>query len=115
MSARLDTVPGGPVYLAGWTADNKSAPTGTDKVLIYDATNQDYKETTISALLGGLDVLIQKGAIDASTNPNYPAADAGHEYRISVAGLIGGASGAIVQAGDIIICNNDLVPGKITT
>lgn len=44
-----------------------------------------------------------KGGIDASTNPNYPAADVGDVYRITVAGKIGGASGIDVTVGDTII------------
>jgi len=56
---------------------------------------------------GGTDVLTYKGAIDASLNPNYPAADAGDTYKISVSGKIGGASGAVVEAGDMIICTTD--------
>jgi hypothetical protein len=53
------------------------------------------------------DPLIYKGAIDCSGNPNYPAADAGHTYFVSVAGKIGGASGIVVAAGDMAICNTD--------
>lgn len=45
-----------------------------------------------------------EGVIDASGNPNYPAAAKGDVYKISVAGKIGGASGAVVQAGDTIYC-----------
>lgn len=41
-----------------------------------------------------------KGGIDASTNPNYPAASAGWTYKVTVAGKIGGASGPNVEAGD---------------
>lgn len=48
-----------------------------------------------------------KGAIDCSTNPNYPAADAGHMYKISVAGKIGGASGPNVEVNDTIYCTVD--------
>lgn len=51
--------------------------------------------------------MIYKGAIDASTSPNYPAANAGDTYKISVAGIIGGASGIAVEAGDTIICTTD--------
>jgi hypothetical protein len=51
--------------------------------------------------------MVYKGAIDASSNPNYPAADAGHAYKISVAGKIGGASGTDVQVGDTIIATAD--------
>lgn len=49
-------------------------------------------------------VLNEKGAIDCSANPNYPAAAANHVYRVSVAGKIGGASGRDVAVGDRIIC-----------
>lgn len=49
-------------------------------------------------------VLNERGAIDCSANPNYPAASANHVYRVSVAGKIGGASGRDVIVGDRIIC-----------
>jgi len=64
----------------------------------------------IGAITEGIsanDAMIFKGGIDASTNPNYPAADAGHTYRITVGGRIGGASGIVVEAGDMIICAVD--------
>ena len=48
-----------------------------------------------------------KGAKDCSANPNYPAADAGRLFRVSVAGRIGGGSGTKVEAGDILLCNSD--------
>ena len=51
--------------------------------------------------------MVFKGVIDASTNPNYPSADKGWTYKISAAGRVGGASGAIVEAGDTIICTTD--------
>lgn len=52
-----------------------------------------------------------KGAIDASTNPNYPAATIGDTYYVSVAGRIGGASGEVVEVGDSIICTTTSVGG----
>jgi hypothetical protein len=55
----------------------------------------------LSRQKGGTKVL---GAIDASTNPNYPAAVRGDSYYISVAGKIGGASGIAVDISDQIIC-----------
>ena len=58
-------------------------------------------------LLAANDAMILKGGIDASTSPNFPAANAGDTYRITVAGLIGGASGIAVQAGDTITCYVD--------
>lgn len=53
------------------------------------------------------DALVYKGAIDCSGNPNYPAADAGHVYKVSVAGKIGGASGPKVEVQDTLICTAD--------
>ena len=40
-------------------------------------------------------------ALDCSANPNYPAAALGARYRVTVAGKIGGASGTVVEAGDV--------------
>lgn len=59
------------------------------------------------ALIGANDAMVFKGVIDASTNPNYPAANRGDTYRVSVAGKIGGASGPNVEVGDLLIALND--------
>ena len=75
----------------------------------------DYTETLLAAataeaareileVTGGL---VYKGGIDCSANPNYPAADAGHLYKCTVAGKIGGASGTDVVAGADMICKVD--------
>ncbi|MBS4056498.1 MAG: hypothetical protein KGZ82_04185 [Bacteroidales bacterium] len=61
----------------------------------------------VDANIGANDAMVFKTAIDCSTNPNYPAADCGWTYRVSVAGKIGGASGPNVEVGDIMICNTD--------
>jgi hypothetical protein len=75
------------------------------------AANSDAKVATQKAvkayadgLLDANNAYVYKGVVDASTNPNYPAASAGHTYKISVAGKIGGAAGAPVEAGDTITC-----------
>lgn len=52
-------------------------------------------------------VMILKGTVDCSANPDYPAADAGHLYDVSVAGKIGGASGIDVDPGDTFYCLAD--------
>lgn len=52
-----------------------------------------------------------KGEIDCSTNPNYPAARTGDAYVVSVAGKIGGASGKVVDVGDLIVAKNDNAGG----
>lgn len=75
------------------------------------AANSDTKIATQKAvkayadgLLDANNAYVYKGVIDASTSPNYPAASAGHTYKISVAGKIGGASGTVVEVGDTITC-----------
>lgn len=78
------------------------------------AANSDSKLATQKAVKTYADGLIEaanalqyKGTIDCSTNPNYPAANAGHWYFVSVAGKIGGASGITVEVGDTILCRTD--------
>jgi len=56
-----------------------------------------------------------KDVIDASANPNYPAATKGDVYAISVAGKIGGASGVVVEIGDTIVCKTTAVAGDHAT
>ncbi len=58
-------------------------------------------------LIAANDAMVFKGVIDCSTNPNYPAADRGWTYKVSVAGKIGGASGADVEIGDTLMCLTD--------
>ncbi len=73
---------------------------------VLDPTNPQDAATKayVDGRLGAADAMTFKGVIDASTNPNYPAASAGDTYKISVAGKIGGASGPNVQVGDLILC-----------
>ncbi len=40
--------------------------------------------------------------LDCSSNPNYPAAAKGYRIRVTIAGKIGGASGKVVEAGDVV-------------
>lgn len=70
------------------------------------ATQKSLK-TYADALIAANDAMVFKGVIDCSANPNYPAADRGHTYAVSVAGKIGGASGPNVEAGDRIMCLTD--------
>jgi len=64
-------------------------------------------EAIVNSRLAAADAVIYKTAIDCSASPKYPAADAGHLYRVSVAGKIGGASGMVVEVGDTLLCNTD--------
>jgi hypothetical protein len=69
--------------------------------------SQKAVKTYVDGLMTANDAMVFMGVIDCSTNPNYPAADSGHTYRVSVAGKIGGASGPNVEAGDVLICLTD--------
>lgn len=68
---------------------------------------QKAVKSYVDNLIGASNAMVYKGVIDCSSNPNYPAADAGHLYRISVAGKIGGVSGVNVEVGDTILCTLD--------
>lgn len=99
------------------TADFASGVIDTDTSL---AANSDSKLATQKAVKAYVDtrvtgLLDYQGAIDASANPNFPAANKGDVYRISVAGKIGGASGTVVQAGDEIIANADNAGGTLAS
>ena len=76
-------------------------------VIVQGGVTKKVTASVLKQLLDIGDAFQYKGVIDASTNPNYPAGSAGHAYKISVAGKVGGASGKTVEAGDLIICNHD--------
>jgi hypothetical protein len=92
---------------------NNPNPAGTALLeIVSDPVGTPVNENTsisqlATAIAGVADTLVYKGTIDCSTNPNYPAADAGHIYIVSVAGKIGGASGIVVEAGDLFVCKTD--------
>jgi hypothetical protein len=94
-----------------WDADLDAiaalAPTNDD---IIQRKAGAWTNRTLAQLIADLglgDAMIFRGAIDCSANPNYPAANAGDTYKVSVAGKIGGASGINVEIGDTLICNTD--------
>lgn len=84
-----------------------TAPTAAPGTNTTQLASTAYVVAEILARIASLDAMQYKGAIDASSNPNYPAANAGDTYRISVAGKIGGASGINVEVGDMIISHVD--------
>ena len=81
-----------------------STALGTSNTLV---PSQGAVKAYADSLLGANDAMVYKGVINASTNPNYPAADAGHTYKVSAAGKIGGAAGPNVEIGDMLICTTD--------
>lgn len=79
-----------------------TAPTAAVNTSTTQIATTAFAVAQIAAAIGANDAMLFKGGIDASTSPNYPAADAGWTYRITVTGRIGGASGRVVEAGDMI-------------
>lgn len=105
-----------PISTATQTALNLKAPlaspafSGLPTAPTQSAGDNSTRLATtayVDALIAAQDAMIFKGVIDCSSNPNYPAADRGATYRVSVAGKIGGASGVNVEVGDILICLTD--------
>lgn len=97
-------------FLGGGTA--KSSIADGDKLLVSDSEASNALKTVLysvlkSQVVSDIAPITYEGSIDCSGSPNYPAADAGHAYIVSVAGKIGGASGVVVAAGDMAICKTD--------
>jgi predicted small integral membrane protein len=95
----------GALAVSAIDTDNTLAANSDTKV----ASQKAIKAYT-DALIATANAVVYKGIIDCSNNPNFPAADAGWLYIVSVAGKIGGEAGQSVEAGDIIICNTDATP-----
>ena len=89
--------------LSTWVDTDVTLSADSDSKIPTQKAVKAYADQLIDAANG----TVYLGTIDASTNPNYPAADAGHMYVISVAGKIGGASGEAVEVGDMILCLTD--------
>lgn len=86
---------------------NPTAPTQSAGDASTKIATTAYVDAATVAILAAQNVQVFKGVIDCSANPNYPAADAGHFYVISVAGKIGGGSGVTVEVGDALLCITD--------
>ena len=71
-------------------------------------TKQQF-DTYISAVGG------QRGDIDCSTNPNYPASHKGDRWEVTVAGKIGGSLGINVDIYDEIVCKTTSAAGDQAT
>jgi hypothetical protein len=76
---------------------------------------QKAVKTYVDTAISGIGGLTYKGAIDCSANPNFPAADTGDYYKVSVAGKIGGSEGIDVDVNDALICNVDSSPAGTYT
>lgn len=86
-----------------------AGPTASGGTSTTQLATTAFVTTAISSAVSGLWEM--KGSLDCSTNPNYPAADKGDAYYVSVAGKIGGASGESVDVGDTLIASADNAGG----
>lgn len=97
--------------ILGWTSFIKSSALDTDATLSANSDSKIASQKAVKAyadqLISAANATVYKGALDCSANPNYPAANAGDLYFISVAGKIGGLSGVAVEIGDMAICLAD--------
>jgi hypothetical protein len=78
----------------------------SDTLIATQRATKAYADQLIAAN----DAMVFKGVINCSGMPDYPAADRGHTYRVSVAGVIGGHAGLRVEVGDLLICLTDFTP-----
>jgi hypothetical protein len=95
----------GELLAAGYSIETTLA--GSSSSLPRADAVKTYVDNAIVSGIATNDAMVFKGAIDCSTNPNYPAADRGWTYKVSVAGKIGGASGTTVEVNDTLICTTD--------
>jgi hypothetical protein len=56
-----------------------------------------------------------RGALDCSSNPNYPASNSSDRWEVTVSGKIGGVSGIAVDVYDEIVCKTTSVAGNQAT
>jgi len=71
-----------------------------DPIDLTDVATKKYVDEAFTAN----DAMKYMGVIDCSANPNYPAANAGETYKVSISGLIGGSAGAEVLQNSTLIC-----------
>ena len=110
---RVSSTPGNVPTWNGITGDALNDGYGVETALVGGAGNlvrADAIKAYVDNVVAASDAMVYKGIIDCSGNPNYPLANAGWTYKISVAGKIGGASGLNVEIGDMIICLVDTTP-----
>ena len=80
-----------------------------------DAGTDDARAVTPLKLETRIDNRLTPTGIDASTNPNYPAAEPGQVFHFTAAGLIGGGAGQTVEVGDVAIALVDTAGGNEAT
>ena len=96
-------------YIGQYTTVQRDLLTPFEGLKIYNTTSNrlEYFNATAWAPMSQKEVV----AVNCSANPNYPEALVGDQYIVSVAGLIGGASGKAVFVGDMVYCIVDNAGG----
>jgi hypothetical protein len=84
-----------------------AAPTAAPSTNTTQIASTAFVTAAVGAIIAAADAMVYKGGIACAANPNYPAADTGHLYKVTSAGRIGGASGVVVEIGDTIMCQTD--------
>lgn len=90
--------------LAGFSTGSDIALSSSDTIIQAFQKVQGQLNALSTSVSQGMKVPLP---LDCSTEPNYPAAEAGDSYKVTVAGKIGGASGPLVQVGDVITALTD--------
>ncbi|MCE7038997.1 hypothetical protein [Dyadobacter sp. CY312] len=91
-------------------ASNANQAAAYGQVTTADAALQTQIDNLNTTAATGLKY---KGDIDASTNPNFPAAAIGDTYIISTAGKIGGAAGKEVSVGNMLVAKAVTAAGTL--
>lgn len=78
-------------------------------VVAAEESAKEYADTQIAALAST--TFRDRGLLDCSANPDYPAAVARDIWTISHAGKIGGVNGPAVEVGDTLVASVNSVTG----
>ncbi len=89
--------------------DTPTSPTAAPGTNTTQIASTAFVAAAVALAVTGL--LEFQGNLDASANPNYPAASKGDTYYVSAAGKVGGASGVTVAVGDAVVAKADNAGG----
>jgi len=89
-------------FISSYTTVQRNALTPFEGLKIYNTTSNRLEYYSSAGWLPCSQKEVV--AVDCSASPNYPEALVGDQYIVSVAGLIGGASGKAVYVGDLVYC-----------
>jgi hypothetical protein len=100
------------VQLDGFTVGSDTPINSNNSIFTAFRNVQGQLNTLSTAVAGGIKIPLP---LDASGNPDYPAAEAGDSYLVTVAGKIGGVDGELVQVGDKIVAKQTNAGGNQAT